>query len=219
MGLNVTGRRAMRDNENVSNLALDIPSVKELHTARDSEGLEVSGWLATWDEDSAAEAFISSAFDKALPQYLALNPVVLHNHRKDDPPCGRVVSAHIDKKRGLYGTVLLPKPEIGTKAMEVYSAVRAGLLKSFSVGGLWRRINVGGKVHLICERLVEVSLAGTPTNQFAVADGVASVRDVKSLGGVWVPADQFAGLKAANEGLARAELRFDLAANLLRARR
>jgi HK97 family phage prohead protease len=204
--------------ERVSALPLDIPSVKELHTARDSEALEVSGWLATWDEDSSAEAFISSAFDKALPQYLALNPVVLHNHNKNEPPCGRVVSAHIDKARGLYGTVLLPKPEISTKAMEVYSAVKNGLLKSFSVGGIWKRINVGGKVHLICERLVEVSLAGTPTNQFAVADGVASVRDVKSLGGVWVPADQFAGLKAAQEGLALADARLSLAANLARAR-
>ena len=101
----------------MSNLPFDIPSVKELHGARNGEGLEINGWLATWDEDSAAEAFISSAFDKALPQYLALNPVVLHNHRKDEPPCGRVLRAHIDKTRGVYGTVLLPKPEVGTKAM------------------------------------------------------------------------------------------------------
>ena len=201
--------------------------MKEVHSAVDGEGLQLSGWFATWDEDSAAEAFVCDAFDKALPRYLANNPIVLHMHKKSEPPVGRVVAAHIDKSKGVYGTVLLPKPEVGTKAMDVYNAAKNGLLKSFSVGGFWKRFDVGGKTKLICDRLLEVSLAGPNVNEWAISDGgVASVIGVKAIGDTFYTlpeyerrqreADAWFQHKRAEQQLALAELRLDVAALRLR---
>src|SRR5437868_3133411 len=100
-----------------------VPQVTELPRALGGEGLEISGMFATWDEDSAAEMFHPEAFTKSLPEFLARNPVALHNHKKTDPPIGRVTEAKV-VPNGLWGTILLPKPALGTKAMEVYSAVK-----------------------------------------------------------------------------------------------
>jgi len=61
----------------------DLPTVKQLHSPVDGEALEVSGYFATWDEDSEADAFLSTAFDEALPRFLKLNPVVLYNHDRE----------------------------------------------------------------------------------------------------------------------------------------
>ena len=42
------------------------PTISELHSARDGEGLEITGWFSTWDEDTDREAFHPEAFDKAM---------------------------------------------------------------------------------------------------------------------------------------------------------
>ncbi len=165
----------------------------ELHSAVDGDGLQLSGWFTTWDEDSAAEAFAADAFDESLPRFLNSNPVVLHAHDKNSPPIGYVTSAHIDKRKGVYGTVVLPKPELGTKAMEVYSSVKNNLIRGFSAGGFWERYQDAlGRTKLRCKRLLEVSLCGLPTNEYALADGgITAVQGVKAIGDTWIPAGEY----------------------------
>jgi hypothetical protein len=76
---------------------------------------------------------------------------------------------------------------VGTKAFDIYHAVKAGLISTWSVGGIWDRVNIGGKIRLMCKRLLELSLTSQPTNQYAQADKVVTVHGVKSIGGVWMP--------------------------------
>lgn len=69
----------------------------------------------------------------------------------------------------------------------------AALLNFFSIGGLWTRRNVGGKVLLGCKRILELTLTSCPANVNARTAGVAAVVGVKSIGGAWVP-DQYAAV-------------------------
>lgn len=202
---------------------IPIPTVKELHSAVDGEGLEISGWFATWDQDTHDESFLPNAFTASLPAFLKDNPVALWQHDKKSPPIGRVTSAFIDRAKGLYGTIVLPRPAEGTKAFEIYDSVKNGLVRAFSVGGVWQRHNVGGQVKLMCKRLLEVSLAPLPVNTAAqVTGGVTAVQDVKSFGAEWVPAAEYdqrardwLTVQRLQPQLELASLRLDVAAILL----
>ncbi len=166
-----------------------IPTIREVSKSVDGTGLELSGFFATWDLDSDNEAFLPTAFNAALPAALKLGVPVLYNHQKNDAPIGFVKSAEI-RPGGLWGSLILPKPVAGTKAFDIYSAIQTGSMGnlSFSVGGLWKRLDIAGKVKLLCERWLECSITPIPTNVFATATGVKSAVGVKSLGaGLWVP--------------------------------
>ena len=164
---------------------MSVPSVTEVHESADGTGLELSGLFATWDEDSAGEAFLPNAFDAAIGDFLK-NPVVLFMHDKKSPPIGFVKSIYATA-RGLEGSVILPAPAPGTKAYDIYQSAKAGLIRSFSVGGMWLRKTIGGKVKLLCSRLLEISLAPQPVNLHALAGSVTAVQGVKAIGGEWVP--------------------------------
>jgi HK97 family phage prohead protease len=174
-----------------------MPSVAEVHESADGTGLEVSGWFATWDTDSEDEAFLPKAFSGAIKSALAVGLPVLFHHAKADPPIGYVRTCE-ERPGGLWGSVILPRPTIGTKAYDIYAAVKSHLLNFFSVGGLWHRTMIGGKVKLGCKRLLEVSLTSQPANVNARTARVSGVVGVKSIGaGVWIP-------ESANVRVARA---------------
>ena len=148
---------------------------------------------------------------------------MLHQHDKKSPAIGFVTSARVEPSKGVYGTCVLPKPEVGTKAMEIYSAVKNGLVKGFSVGGFWQRYQDGlGRTKLKCKRLLEVSLTGLPVNEYALADGgITAVQGVKSIGSEWltVPdydqrlqdAQEWLAAKRAERQLALIDLRLTVA--------
>ncbi len=165
--------------------ATRTPTVSEVPASTDGTGLEVSGYMATWDEDSHGESFLPTAFDGAIRTALAGGLPVLYQHKKSEVPLGFVKSMEV-RLGGLWGSVILPAPAAGTKAAEVYAAVKQGFLRYFSVGGFWTRFNVAGKVKLLCDRLVEVSLCSTPVNQHARFAGSTAVQGVKALGDEWV---------------------------------
>lgn len=201
-----------------------IPRAFEVKPSVDGTGLELSGWFATWDVDSEDEAFIPQAFDKSLPAAMKLGVPVLYHHNKNEAPIGLVTSAEI-RPEGLFGTVVLPKPEVSTKAFDIYAAVKSGKIPlAFSVGGLWQRLNIGGKVKLICERLLELSITPVATNGFAKPTAIASVVGVKGLD-VASPNERIAGMiahgvRAKREAeLHRALAKLDVAALQLTARR
>jgi HK97 family phage prohead protease len=129
---------------------------------------------------------VPQAFAAAIPSAMAAGLPVLYHHQKTEAPIGFVKTCE-ERPGGLWGSVILPKPAIGTKAFDLYEAVKSHLLNFFSVGGLWSRTTVGGKVKLGCKRLLEVSLSSVPSNVHAQARGVTAVHGVKAIGGVWVP--------------------------------
>jgi HK97 family phage prohead protease len=166
----------------------ELPTIEEVPASADGSGLELSGWFATWHEDSSGEAFLPNAFNAALATALARGLPVLYNHNKSEVPIGFVRTCEV-RPGGLWGSVILPCPSPGTKAAEIYTAVKNRLVTYFSVGGFWSRSNIGGKVKLMCDRFVELSLCSTPVNQHAGLAGVAAIQGVKSLGDEWVPTD------------------------------
>ncbi len=167
-----------------------VPSIRQLPPGVDGEGLEISGWAARFDElDAENEQFHPVGMAKALDSFLKLNPVVLLNHKRSELPYGKVVSADV-RPEGVFVRAVIPKAVTG-KAAEVYQAVKDGLLRGWSLGGLWSRMNVGGQTRLFCNRIVELSLASIPTSEGAVSDGIAAVVGVKAIGDNWVPVDQY----------------------------
>jgi hypothetical protein len=170
---------------------------------------------------------LPNAFNTSLPAALAVGMPVLYHHRKDEAPIGFVKAAEI-KRDGLWGSIILPAPVVGTKAFDIYQSVKAKLIPfQFSVGGVWKRLNVGGRVRLLCERLLEVSLTPCATNQYAKPTGVSSVIGVKAMDGEWLPASMTVNerinrriaahrLAKAKQDLALVALTLDVAA--LRAR-
>jgi len=199
-----------------------IPTIKEVSGSVDGTGLELSGFFATWDVDSQDESFHPSAFNTSLPRALKLGIPVLYNHLKNEAPIGFVKSCEV-QAGGLFGSIILPKPALGTKAYDVYSAIQNGSMGnvSFSVGGLWRRFDVGGKVKLICERLLECSVTPLATNQFAVSTGVQAAVGVKSLGGgsgpdaLWLPQTMSSKAKAEARTRYMAHRRLEKALDML----
>jgi HK97 family phage prohead protease len=107
-------------------------------------------------------SFCPWAFDEAVASAMELGLPVLYAHKRNEVPVGYVKSLEV-RPEGLFGSIILPAPLPGSKAAEVYAAVKSKVLDKFSVGGFWSRLNVGNKVKLICDRLVEISLAGTVT--------------------------------------------------------
>jgi hypothetical protein len=59
---------------------------------------------------------------------------------------------------------------------------------AYSVGGIWDRLQVGGRTKLLCKRLLEISLTSVATNPFAQLTAVSTVSGVKAMGSLWVPA-------------------------------
>jgi HK97 family phage prohead protease len=174
----------------------------------DGSGLEISGLFATWDEDTEGEAFLPTAFDSSLPVAMALGVPVLYHHAKDEAPIGFVKSCEV-KPQGLFGSVVLPAPEVGTKAFDVYSAIKNKLPLAFSVGGVWERFKRGGKTKLLCRRLLEVSITPVATNAFAKLTKIASVQNVKAIGDSWEPVmgiNEYVKQRVAEDNLQRIAL-------------
>jgi hypothetical protein len=105
---------------------------------------------------------------------------VLYAHKRNEVPGGYVKSLEV-RQEGRFGSIILPAPLPGSKAAEIYAAAKFKVLDKFLVGGFWSRIRVGNKVKLICDRLVEISLAGTVTNPYSRASSVVAVQGIKGL--------------------------------------
>src|SRR4051794_16343806 len=104
----------------------NFPTVEEITAAADNEGIELSGVFANHLTDSENESFAVGAWDESLPRALkARIPVLWHHDR--GLPIGFVKEARITPQ-GLVGSVVIPKPEVGTQAFEIYSALKSGAI-------------------------------------------------------------------------------------------
>ncbi len=142
--------------------SVDVPFAK---AAQKGDGtLELVGYASTWILDRDREIVAPGAFDASLPDYLGKNPILLWQHNPDWP-IGTVKSAEIDDT-GLRVVAEVPKPEDGAAGWEwtAYGKIKAGVVRTFSIGG-FMSYDVSGKLLIIKEvELFEISVVSIPAN-------------------------------------------------------
>jgi HK97 family phage prohead protease len=164
-----------------------VPSVSELHTAENSEGLLLRGYASTPTIDRANDSVNPVALKAAVAKYLATNPVLLWAHKYTLPAIGRVLDARIDA-RGVYIEALLPRPAENTFAWEVYNSVKTGAVRALSLGAKFFRVPRAGYAEINDARIDEISLCSQSVGFDTLTDSVVPT-EVKALGdGLWVPA-------------------------------
>jgi len=131
---------------------LDEERVRE-----DGDSLTISGLASNFDLDREGDRMARSAFDRGLQRYLTENPILLYSHRPS-MPMGMVTKAFVDEA-GLHVEARLPKPEAGTEAANVWRLVKQGIVRAFSVGGLFKRSVVAGVKTITDVDLREISIA------------------------------------------------------------
>lgn len=168
-------------------IARHVPSIAALSAAENGEGLILQGWASTPTLDRVGDIVNPAALERSLKQFLATNPVLLWSHRVSLPPIGKVLAAKIDPVRGLWIEALVPKAADGTLRAEIYSALKDGLLKGFSVGAKWaRRLIRPGVSEVYSADIYEISLASTPVGFDTFTDSIQPT-EVKAIGDLWLP--------------------------------
>lgn len=182
MSVSAPKRRRKQGRER-DRLWIDVPFVKALPEAEDGSGdLILTGYANTWGMDRDDEMVATDAFDSSLPDFLAKNPMVLWQHNSDWP-IGMVLEATTDAT-GLFVRVRVPNP--GDTAADyqraAYTAIKNGIVRTFSIGGyMYRDVKMGpdGPVFIIVEvELFEISCVSIPANADSIYEAA-----VKALAG------------------------------------
>lgn len=142
-------------------------SIKEMPSEDGSKSLKIAGYANTVTEDRAGDVIPSTAWllPKAMTNYLK-NPIVLFQHDHDEP-IGRMLDYSVDAK-GLYVEI-----EIFNVDQRVFTLVKEGVLKAFSVGFRISDYNydVDEDIFTITElELFEISIVSIPCNQDSTFD-------------------------------------------------
>lgn len=151
---------------------VDVPFTKAADTA---DGVRVVGYASTWVKDRDGERVHPQAFDDTLEGYLSKNPIMLwqHNHNW---PIGNVAKAEVDDS-GLLIEGLVPPPAQGEEgwAVSAFSKVKAGIVRTFSIGGFFNRtlgkeLSDGEEPDVVIDQvdLFEVSIVSVPSNPDSV---------------------------------------------------
>jgi HK97 family phage prohead protease len=159
---------------------VDVPFTKAVTSKGD---LVLTGYGSTWVQDRDGEFVLPTAFDKTLPIFLAKNPILLWQHNFDTP-LGVVTSAVTDST-GLDVVATVRKPVAGEDGWKfsAYEDIKAGIVRTFSIGGWFTRDILGGQPVIIEVELWELSVVSVPSNP----DSIFSAA-VKSLNGEHRPA-------------------------------
>lgn len=162
-----------------------VPQLSALHPAHNGEGLLLSGYVATWAKDRQDDHFAPYSLDLGISRFMATNPVLLWQHKMGLPPIGRIVTARVERDKGLYIEALMPAPDAKSWARPIYEAAAAGILRALSLGGRWsRQIDPAMNGYkIVGADVLECSLTSVAANGEAFASEVASVAGVKGLTG------------------------------------
>jgi HK97 family phage prohead protease len=134
--------------------------------------LWISGYASDFGVDRQDEAFEPGAFERGLKAFLARNPIMLYHHQYDKA-LGQFVDARVDEN-GLWVKGRVDAPAPGSWAEDVFNKIRKGTIKSFSVGGLFRRrMTPQGPRIYDCD-LGEISVTPFPVNPRTTFAVVAS---------------------------------------------
>src|ERR1035441_2397670 len=117
----------------MSFISTHVPDISTLHPACNGEGLLLSGYASTWDLDRAGDRINPYALDEAVERYMA-NPVLLYAHKSSLPPVGKVLKAQIHRNKGVWIEAIMPRPQDGSFAAEVWQAAKGGRSEERRVG-------------------------------------------------------------------------------------
>jgi len=125
--------------------------------------LIVEGYAATFDFDRQDEAFEPGVFEEGMKSFMENNPIVIYHH-KYDQAMGEVLELE-HKAAGPWVKVRLDKPEPSSPLADVYTKVKKGVIKGFSVGGkFYRRIGQDGRRRIHRADIAELSVTPLPIN-------------------------------------------------------
>ena len=131
---------------------------KSLET-EDSDDWIIEGYATTPDVDRDNEIIEEKAVIDALNRYLT-NPIILYQHDHNEP-IGTVLSARYDSK-GLKIRALISKT-----AHKVWTLIKEGILRAFSIAGLvietlWDKVKKLTRITVM--DVTEVSIVSVPAN-------------------------------------------------------
>lgn len=137
-------------------------------TIAETGNLELVGYASTWVLDRDGEYIDPRAYDTSLSLYLATNPMLLWQHNQDWP-LGQIVEAAVDAN-GLLVRAIVRKPEAGEEPwkLSAYNDIKAGIVRTFSVGGFFTRDFVGGRIVVTEVELLEISVVSIPSNPSSI---------------------------------------------------
>lgn len=126
--------------------------------------LVLRGYANTWVEDRDFEMVSRHAFDHTLKAYLQKNPIILnqHDHRQR---IGQVAEGDTDDT-GLKVTGYVRKPQEGEERwrLSLYNDIKAGIVRTMSIGGFFWRELIDGNVMVTDIDLFEISVVAVPSN-------------------------------------------------------
>ena len=160
-------------------------SINEKRDEKGNEYLEIEGYASTKDRDRGGDVVEPQAFEKAIKGYMT-NPIVLLQH-KHDKPIGVVTDAKVDNN-GLY-----IKANITENTDNVMSAIRNGVLRTFSIG-YWLKegdyevnefIDDNGVADYTTTiknlELYEISVVSVPMNAYALMKSIEDCFEVEEV--------------------------------------
>jgi HK97 family phage prohead protease len=176
----VKGTATMPQREGKRPFYVDLPFAKTVGSKGD---LVLHGYGSTWVQDRDGEYVLPTAFDKTLPTYLAKNPILLWQHNFDTP-LGQVTKAEVDNM-GLEVEAVVRRPVAGEEPWKhsAYEDIKAGIVRTFSIGGWFTRDMLGGQPVIVEVELWELSVVSVPSNPDSIFEAA-----VKSLNGENRPA-------------------------------
>jgi 2'-5' RNA ligase len=134
-------------------------------------GFFIEGWAAVSKPEDRYGDIIgpsSEVFKDCLVKYFELNPILLYEHGLDEvignKPLGQVTEYKF-ADYGLWVKAFVMKP-VWAPMLEVYNRIKAGILRTFSIGGIWDRM--GNQI--VEADLMEISVVATPAQAYAVFD-------------------------------------------------
>jgi 2'-5' RNA ligase/phage head maturation protease len=134
-------------------------------------GFFIEGWAAVSKPEDRYGDIIgpsSAVFKECLINYFELNPILLYEHGLDEvignKPLGQVTEYKFTDY-GLWVKAFVMKPTWGPM-LEIYNRIKAGILRTFSIGGIWDRM--GNEI--VEADLMEISVVATPAQPLAVFD-------------------------------------------------
>ena len=146
--------------------------IKEVQEAEYNgiKGVFVQGQPSTIDEDREAETVGDKAFDNQSTADYLKNPIILFNHGLDNIIGKKALGTVVEWKmldNGPWVKAFIPKPE-WKPMLDIYNNIVSGVLKSFSIGGVFERIKQQGKTIINKIHLFEISVEPVQANQNAL---------------------------------------------------
>lgn len=178
-----------------------IVDLEEKAISESDDVITISGYASTFGNvDHGNDVVVAGAFKKSLDT-IGL-PMLLWQHKMDEPPIGNVVEAKEDAK-GLWMKAEIPRDQSDPLINRIAKGLKRRAIKSMSIGYKTAKSDRSkdGTRHLRELKLFEVSLVNMPMNPMASIDtvkgyvpyqGLPLMRDAKS----WDAAAALARIKA-----------------------